>query len=162
MPYEADRCLIGRAENVCRECGGVGRVACVVLPHDVRPLTDDDSLCVLGAQKARYIESLNDELLAAIGGASFRPEPSRTAGITYYGNHCEHCDALQGDWYLHGPDGPFWPETWDGPPVIVEPFEHPVRLQAALGGVTFDLGAWSASYGGNDNDQRSPSTAGRQ
>lgn len=23
--------------------------------------------------------------------------------------HCEHCDAKQGDHFVQGPDGPFWP-----------------------------------------------------
>lgn len=34
---------------------------------------------------------------------------SGTAGMDYYANHCEHCGALQGDYYLHmEPDGPFF------------------------------------------------------
>ena len=31
--------------------------------------------------------------------------------MTYYANHCERCEALQGDFYLHSePGGAFFPE----------------------------------------------------
>lgn len=33
---------------------------------------------------------------------------SKTAGVVYWANVCEYCNALQGDWFLYGPSGPFW------------------------------------------------------
>jgi hypothetical protein len=36
---------------------------------------------------------------------------SATAGTSYLANACEHCHALQGDWYLSEPDAPFFPTT---------------------------------------------------
>jgi hypothetical protein len=42
-------------------------------------------------------------------GQIYRPNFSRTADLTYWMNHCTHCDAKQGDFFVHGPDGPFWP-----------------------------------------------------
>lgn len=42
----------------------------------------------------------------------FRLGHSRTAGVTAFYNHCEHCGRLQGDHYLHHePDGPFFDLT---------------------------------------------------
>lgn len=39
----------------------------------------------------------------------FRLSVSRTTGERAFYNHCEHCQALQGDHYLHAsPDGPFF------------------------------------------------------
>lgn len=47
--------------------------------------------------------------LEPIVGPILRLDDSRTAGSTYLMNHCEHCDAKQGDFFVLGPDGPFWP-----------------------------------------------------
>jgi hypothetical protein len=33
------------------------------------------------------------------------------AATTYLANHCEHCDVVQGDWFVFGVDGPFFPQT---------------------------------------------------
>lgn len=49
------------------------------------------------------------EAIRASAGPCFRPDFSRTAGALYWMNHCKHCDAKQGDFFVHGPDGPFWP-----------------------------------------------------
>jgi hypothetical protein len=39
----------------------------------------------------------------------FRLSYSRTAEEEYWANHCGHCDALKGDFFLHNePDGPFF------------------------------------------------------
>lgn len=37
-----------------------------------------------------------------------QPAASKTAGLTYLANVCA-CGALQGEWYLTEPDGPFFP-----------------------------------------------------
>ena len=42
-------------------------------------------------------------------GDLYRLDHSRMAGLSYWMNHCKHCDAKQGDHFVHGPDGPFWP-----------------------------------------------------
>lgn len=44
-----------------------------------------------------------------VTGNLFRRDHSRMADASYWMNHCEHCDAKQGDYFVHGPDGPFWP-----------------------------------------------------
>lgn len=35
---------------------------------------------------------------------------TRTSGITYWANHCRVCGADQGDHYVSGVDGPYWPQ----------------------------------------------------
>lgn len=40
-----------------------------------------------------------------------RLAPTATSRLTYHANHCETCGAIQGDHYLHGPDGPYFPQT---------------------------------------------------
>ena len=42
----------------------------------------------------------------------YKPAYSKTAGITYYMNHCEHCAAKLGDFYMHSePGGAFFPTS---------------------------------------------------
>lgn len=42
---------------------------------------------------------------------NWRRDHSQTAGETYWMNHCASCGAKQGDFFVHGPNGPFWPNT---------------------------------------------------
>lgn len=67
---------------------------------------DEDS-CIL-----REITNMPAKLASSIQkicGGLFRMDHSHTADLTYWMNHCEHCDAKQGDFFVHGPSGPFWP-----------------------------------------------------
>lgn len=67
----------------------------------------DEDTCIL-----REITTMPSELASSVQqicGELFRPDPSHTADLTYWMNHCEHCDAKQGDFFVHGPSGPFWP-----------------------------------------------------
>jgi hypothetical protein len=40
-----------------------------------------------------------------------RPGFSKTRDETYLAPHCQHCDALQGAWFLSEPGAPFFPQT---------------------------------------------------
>lgn len=35
---------------------------------------------------------------------------TKTSGITYLANHCQVCGTVQGDHYVGGVDGPYWPQ----------------------------------------------------
>ncbi len=50
-------------------------------------------------------------VISSRAGILWRPDYSRTSGQRYWMNHCEHCDATQGDFFVHGPDGAFWPQS---------------------------------------------------
>jgi hypothetical protein len=76
-------------------------------------------------------------LLAEHTGGLLRPDDSQTARLTYWMNHCEHCDAKQGDHFVQGPDGPFWPYTDEESDAI-----EGVRLEGP-----FALGDASCSVG---------------
>lgn len=81
-----------------------------------------------------YLEELNSEALAlwqkhcpTVAFAS-----THTSGKSYYANHCIHCSAVQGDWYLTEPDGPFFPLSQDGVlKLSLIWYEHPIK---AVGG----------------------------
>lgn len=57
------------------------------------------------------VASMSDKVKDAVGAISefYFPDESGMAEGIYFMNHCEHCAAKQGDWFLHiEPDGPFW------------------------------------------------------
>jgi len=59
------------------------------------------------------IESLPQELLGALRRVNpgYRKRFSKTAGMSYYMNHCS-CGAQLGDFYMHSePGGAFFPAT---------------------------------------------------
>jgi len=44
----------------------------------------------------------------------YQPDYSQKAGMVYYMNHCEHCSAKLGDFYMHSePGGAFFPMSPD-------------------------------------------------
>jgi hypothetical protein len=62
----------------------------------------------------KYIRAMPDALAEQLGPdvrQRWRPDDSQTARQTYWMNHCELCDAKQGEHFLQAPDGPFWPAT---------------------------------------------------
>ena len=43
-----------------------------------------------------------------------RPAATKTLGITYWINHCNSCGSVQGDHFVHGVNGPYWPQDEGG------------------------------------------------
>lgn len=39
-----------------------------------------------------------------------RLTPTKMSETTYWANHCQTCGSAQGDHYVFGPDGPYWPQ----------------------------------------------------
>lgn len=97
----------------CYSCRKPSRVhALMVLPPFASSDTDDDwdeDECMV-----RHLETmpstLEDAVASRVSGR-WRPTASITLQETYWMNHCEHCDAKQGEFYVHGPDGAFWPNN---------------------------------------------------
>lgn len=58
-----------------------------------------------------FVENFPSDLLAHIQQRvpAYSLEWSRTAERQYYGNTCPNCGVLNGDYYLHSPDGVFAP-----------------------------------------------------
>jgi len=59
---------------------------------------------------------------------------SKTAESSYWANHCEHCGALQGDFFLHSePDGAFFPleiEEYEQLTFITVPSKFDIEIDA--------------------------------
>ncbi|MDQ1109310.1 hypothetical protein QE424_002469 [Stenotrophomonas rhizophila] len=69
-----------------------------------------------GAALLKYISELDIETMTRVRAASpwLKPNYSQTADQTYWANHCQTCDALQGDHFVYSPDGPFFPQDQAG------------------------------------------------
>lgn len=65
----------------------------------------------------------------------YRIAYSKKAGVRYYMNHCEHCNATQGDFYLHNePGGAFFPtDQWDAQRISIYPVDSPFMGNCDLG-----------------------------
>jgi hypothetical protein len=103
-------------EVPCHVCKTITRVSALLIPGDPAASDEDDRMYPEDPAKLQYITSLNPEALAAwqVHAPWIRMIASATAGSTYLGNSCEHCQALQGDWYISEPDAPFFPTTKAG------------------------------------------------
>jgi hypothetical protein len=90
----------------CWKCKAVTPVSSL----RVQAIVDDDGHRVEDA-RVTNAQELPQEVVKAVQRVNphFREGFSRTAEITYWANHCRHCGALQGDFFLNSePDGPFF------------------------------------------------------
>lgn len=116
----ADRFAIVGGAIDCFKCQHETPVAGLIVPnHQVGDEFDDGEDVVFEARHEPALLSnirwINDEARLAI--QSIAPwmswMSSATAGEVYLGNGCIHCGALQGDWFLQKPEGPFFPMSDD-------------------------------------------------
>lgn len=106
----AERFALLTGPHACYKCGNNTRVTAVGLAgHEelgaegFEPVEDCalfTRLGALNADAAKYVASIAPWL---------RFDYSMTAGATYLANHCEHCDALIGAWYITEPGEAFFP-----------------------------------------------------
>lgn len=100
------------AEHPCHECGSFVPVFALLIegPFECRGeelLGPDDTSALL-----RNVETLPAALqrvLEARSQGSWRLDDSRTAGSSYFMNHCRECGAKIGDWYVSQPGTAFFP-----------------------------------------------------
>lgn len=104
--------LIG--QTACWSCAATTRAAAIWVPSHVywhEPDWDPDhepDPALLG-----FVEVVSDAALAQVN--RYAPwmtfVSTKTSGMTYLGNRCESCGAVQGDHYLSRPGEVFFPET---------------------------------------------------
>jgi hypothetical protein len=100
----SDSAYLVCAPTTCWKCGGAIEVATIYCKAGT---VDGESL---SAFRVSSVTSVEPALARELNRSPFfRLAYSRTAGEEYWANHCGHCDALQGDFFLHSePDGPFF------------------------------------------------------
>jgi hypothetical protein len=102
------------AEMSCWKCGQPTPVSALWLPShtEVDHEAGEDEVCrdeavlqYVGALSAAVWEHW--KLIAPWMGYAH----TDGAGTNYLANHCVACGTVQGDWFVFGVDGPFFPQT---------------------------------------------------
>lgn len=106
----AGRFALLTGPHTCYKCGSETRVSAIGLAdHDelgeegYEPVED----CLLFTQLGTIGTDAKNAVVARAPWMRF--DYSMTADTTYLANHCEHCDALIGSWYISKPGEAFFP-----------------------------------------------------
>jgi hypothetical protein len=94
------------AKTGCWKCKKETTVSCLTTAD-----FEEEWALVGHSVRLMNVAVLDKEILVALNqiNPGIQSAHSGTAGMNYYANHCEHCGALQGDFYLHmEPSGPFF------------------------------------------------------
>lgn len=109
--------------TVCWRCREMTSVHSFMLPspHEIFEYLDEEvgNKTDSGGWEARHHNTILSSLVGipstvadklSLVTKRYFPKYSKKAGYTYYMNHCEHCNAAQGDFYMHSePGGAFFP-----------------------------------------------------
>lgn len=103
-----------QASMACWNCGSGTLVTAIWVPR-LTEFDEEGELEVADAAVLQYVESLDAAAEAFVVQAAplLRIGRSQTAGVNYWANHCSHCDALQGDHFVMGVNGPFFLQSRD-------------------------------------------------
>ena len=108
--FSSARFAILTGKMQCHACMSPTEVSCLLIPG-VSQGQEDDRFDPEDPARLQYITDINAEALTAWQELApfMRWMTSHTANATYLANTCEHCNALQGDWFIGEPDAPFFP-----------------------------------------------------
>lgn len=116
------------SESECWKCGVITRVFSFMLPevHEQFTYLEEDEEGFTETRNLGYWKSPEYRgIISSINGLApqvhkqirartehYKPAYSKTAGETYFMNHCEHCEAKLGDFFMHSePGGAFFPTS---------------------------------------------------
>jgi len=140
--YVAKRFAIMTGLHTCYRCNQATRVSAIGLAgYDERDSEDDLTMPADGGVLLTHITALSLGAAGAIEAHSpwLRLGHSHTAGTSYLANHCEHCDALIGAWFISKPGETFFPMSdEDAAQLKVTWIEQPIELK--------DLGGAQATW----------------
>ena len=110
----APRYAILLSETKCWKCNQSTRVAALWVPsyteidHEQGEHETSSDAAVL-----QYVGALSAEVWQQWKTAApwVRHAHTEGSGGSYLANHCVACDTVQGDWFVFGVDGPFFPQT---------------------------------------------------
>ncbi|HWW04164.1 hypothetical protein [Collimonas sp.] len=110
--------LLAESVEKCWSCSSDTKVFAILLPNVEDgakvEVEDEDDTSAPTPCSLSNISDVNNAVETYLKGLSphFFPDDSRTAGQTYWMNHCENCSIKIGDFYLHSKPGhAFFPVT---------------------------------------------------
>lgn len=113
---------IVEADVWCHDCGAQTPVLTVA---DFDQDGDLDGVTRIQAMDATLTQALKPY-------PYYRMTYSRTARLWAFANVCSHCEALQGEFFLHNePDGPFFAMHHERPEWRVTTLDYPTRVAIA-------------------------------
>ncbi len=101
-------------EGRCWKCAELTPMAAIwVLSYTEIDHEENDHLVSQDAAVLHYVGGMTEEVHSQVLAVApwLRYVHTEGAGTTYLANHCERCDTVQGDWFVFGVDGPFFPQT---------------------------------------------------
>lgn len=140
--YLAKRFAILTGLHTCHKCNQATRVSAIGLAgYDEHDSEDDLTIPVDDGILLTQVTALNKGAAGALAAHSpwLQLGHSHTAGSSYLANHCEHCDALIGAWFISKPGEAFFPiSDEEAAQLIVTWIELPIELE--------DLGGTQAAW----------------
>lgn len=112
--YRAPRFALLTGPHTCYKCDKPTRVSAIGLAgYEERDREYGDSISVDDTVLLTGIYALNQEAAAEVAARApwMHLAHSHTAGQAYLANHCEHCGAMIGAWYIQEPGEAFFPMT---------------------------------------------------
>lgn len=132
LNISAISCALLQSGTTCWKCSAATTVTAIWVPGFI---DNEDEECPEegGAALLKYISDLDAGTMARVRAASpwLKPNYSHTADQTHLANHCQACDALQGDHFVYCPDGPFFPQDQAGVDQLKVIFEHGPLMASA-------------------------------
>lgn len=124
---------LARAVTECWRCHKLTSVVAIVA---AQVLEFEDGQLDWEFDERSYVRDIGERempghLVAALARLAplYRPRQSHTMSETTWANGCEHCDALQGSFYLHmEPDGPFFGDPDDFGGDVLDLWLHDVAI----------------------------------
>jgi len=115
LNIEATCYALLQGETTCWKCSAVVPVTALWVPGFIDN-EDEEYPEEGGPALLKYVCALDVVTMARVQAAApwFKHCHSHTANQSYLANHCQVCDALQGDHFVFGPDGPFFPQDEAG------------------------------------------------
>jgi len=131
--YRAGRFALLTGNHRCYQCKAITRVCAIgLMPYEERDREYGDYQQIDDAVLLTGITALN--ALAADEVARLAPRMrlahSKTAGLAYLANHCEHCSAMIGAWFITEPDEAFFPTSAeDAKKLLVVWIDQPIEAE---------------------------------
>jgi hypothetical protein len=102
------------AEGTCWKCGQATPMAAIWVPNYTEIYRDEGEQETFDhAALLHYVVRMTASVSGQIAALTpwLRYAYTETSGATYLANHCQKCETVQGDWFVFGADGPFFPQT---------------------------------------------------